>query len=51
MDAHTMLCDRCAERFDDDALEYIEDSNSYLCSECITAELEEDNLFDIDEQL
>ena len=50
MDAHTYPCDRCGNRLDDDALEYIEGINSYLCSECLTEELEESKLYE-DEQL
>jgi hypothetical protein len=35
MDAHTLPCDCCGDRFDDAELEYIEDRNEYLCQNCI----------------
>lgn len=35
MDAHTLPCDWCAVRFEDDLLVYVEAVNSYLCPLCI----------------
>lgn len=41
MDAHTLPCDVCGNRFDEDDLEYIEDRNEYVCQDCVHDLLEE----------
>jgi predicted SprT family Zn-dependent metalloprotease len=30
-----MACDCCGNRFDEDDLEYVEESNEYLCQDCM----------------
>lgn len=38
MDAHTLPCDRCGVRVDENELAYFEEYNEYLCDDCIAEE-------------
>jgi DNA-directed RNA polymerase subunit RPC12/RpoP len=42
IDAHTLPCDRCGERVDEDDLIYIEPHNEYLCEDCSAEQMLDD---------